>query len=53
MFENGQNICQMLVKYCYMIVWLVSYKSTTKSSGAELSFFLVPSLPLFSSLSPF
>lgn len=49
MFENVQNVCQMLVKYCYMIGWLISYRYTTKSSGAELPFFLLPcSLPLFS-----
>lgn len=23
MLENAQNICQMLAKYCYMIVWLI------------------------------
>jgi len=28
----------MLVKYCYMIVWLISYRSATKSAGAEYTF---------------
>lgn len=40
MLENARNICQMLVKYCYMIVWLISYRSASKSSGAELWGFL-------------
>lgn len=46
MFENAQNISQRLVKYCYVIVWLISYRSATKSSGAELSFFPSPPLSL-------
>lgn len=49
MFENAQNICQMLVKYCYMIVWLISYRS----SGAELSVFISPPLSPSFLLSPF
>lgn len=53
MFENAQNICQMLVKYYYMIVWLISYRSTTKSSGAELPFSSSPPVSLSFLLSVF
>lgn len=46
-FENARNIRQILVKYCSMIVWFISYRSATYSSGTELSFspfFPFPSL---------